>query len=146
MSEFMFRNLAVKVFPVTADQACSDRTVTLVECTPCTNTCTGSFRVCDNGCTHEQSIAIVKTEMCNGPGTSPGFVDTTTNIILPADDVVTELATLKQSLRIAMSAVEVAEERARSEEGLSAVEGIDRVRQELMSAVDQLDQYRQQIE
>ena len=146
MSEFVFRNLSVKVFPVRADQACSDRTVTLVECTPCTHLCTGSFRVCDDGCTHADSVPITKTEFCNGPGTSPGFVDTTTNIILPADDVVTELATLKASLRVAMSAVEVAEQRAQSDEGLSPVEGIDRVRQELMSAVDQLDEYRQQLE
>lgn len=143
MGEFVFRNLSVKVFPVARDEAiCSDATVTVMECTPCTELCTGTFTPCDDLCTREPSIPIAVGPVCNSPGTNPGFVDTRTNIILPAGDAVAELASLKNSLRIAMSAVEVCEERLQSDEGFSTGEGIDRLRDELLGAVAELDNYR----
>jgi hypothetical protein len=149
VSQFVFRNLSVKVFPAAAaaeDRACSDESVTVVGCTPCTELCTGTYRVCDDLCTHLESIPIVVGPYCNGPGTSPGYVDTHTNIILGAGDPGAELASLKQSLRVAMSAVEAAEQKAQSGEGLSAVEGIDRLRSELLGAVAELDEYLGQVE
>jgi hypothetical protein len=72
-------------------------------------------------------------------------VDTTTRLILPADDMVAQLATLKASLRLAMSAVEAAEAKVNSPEGLDIVAGVDRVRSELMDAVAELDEYRKQL-
>ncbi len=146
MSEFVFRNLSVKVFPVEGDRSCPDETVTVVACSPCTDLCTGTYRVCDDLCTHLESIPIVVGPYCRGPGTSPGYVDTQTDIILPAGDAVTELAALKESLRVAMSAVDVAEQKAQSDEGLSVTDGIDRLRSELLGAVAELDEYRGQLE
>jgi hypothetical protein len=67
-------------------------------------------------------------------------------IILPAGDAVTELAALKESLRVAISAVEVAEQKAQSDEGLSVVDGIDFLRSELLGAVAELDEYRGRLD
>jgi hypothetical protein len=150
MSEFVFRNLSVKVFPTeVADRGCVDGVSRVVGCSPCTELCTGTVTPCDDPplCTAmEESIPITIGPVCNGPGTSPGYVDTHTNLILPAGDPGTELATLKQSLRIAMSAVEKAEQQLESGQGLSVVDGIDRLRGELMGAVAELDEYRDQID
>lgn len=101
--------------------------------------------MCDDLCTLLESIPIVMGPYCRGPGTSPGYVDTHTNIILPAGDAETELAALKESLRVAMSAVEAAEQKVQSDEGLSVADGIDRSRSELLGAVADLDEYRGQL-
>jgi hypothetical protein len=150
MSEFTFRNLSVKVFPTeVADRGCVDGVSKVVACSPCTELCTGTYTPCDDPplCTAmADSIPIVVGPYCNGPGTSPGYVDTHTNLILPVGDAATELAALKQSLRVAMSAVEAAEEQLQSDQGLSVVDGIDRLRDQLMGAVSELDEYRGQIE
>lgn len=150
MSEYTFRNLSVKVFPTeAADRGCVDGVSKVVACTPCTELCTGTYTPCDDPplCTAMvESIPIVVGPYCNGPGTSPGYVDTHMNIILPAGDAATELATLKQSLRVAMSAVDVAEERIRAGAGLNVTDGIDRLRAQLMGAVAELDDYRAQLE
>jgi hypothetical protein len=146
MTEFVFRNLSVKVFPVRSNEFCSDKSLTVVECTPCTELCTGTVLPDCEPCTQPpESIAITVGPYCNGPGTSPGYVDTTTRLILPADDMVAQLATLKASLRLAMSAVEAAEAKVNSPEGLDIVAGVDRVRSELMDAVAELDEYREQL-
>ena len=148
MSEFTFRNLSIKVFPTAANELVCQDGVTRVEvCHPCTNLCTGTYTPCDEThCTLTESIPIVMGPYCNGPGTSPGYVDTTTNIILPAGDAASELAALRQSLQVAMSAVDAAEQQLQSDEGLSATSGIDRLRGQLMDAVAELDEYRGQIE
>lgn len=149
MSEYTFRNLSMKVFPTeVSDRGCVDGTSRVLGCTPCTELCTGTVTPCDDPplCTAvAESVPIVKGPFCNGPGTSPGYVDTTTNIILPAGDAAAELATLKQSLRVAMSAVEAAEEQVRAGSGLDVVAGVDRLRDQLMGAVAELDEYRDQL-
>jgi hypothetical protein len=148
MSEFTFRNLSVKVFPTAANaRLCQDGVTKVAVCSPCTDLCTGTYTPCDETlCTMTESIPIAIGPYCNGPGTSPGYVDTTTNVILPAGDAATELAALKQSLEVAMSAVETAEQQLQSDEGLSVTSGIDRLRGQLLDAVAELDDYRGQVE
>ena len=51
MSEFVFKNLSVKVVPDQGARFCSDESVTVLACTPCTDLCTGTVPVCDDGLT-----------------------------------------------------------------------------------------------
>ena len=145
MSEFVFKNLSVKVVPDQGARFCSDESVTVLACTPCTDLCTGTVPVCDDGLTDLFSD-IGLCPACRGPGTSPGFVDPFTNIVLPAGEVLEELAALRDGLQVAMRAVEVAEEKAQSPEGISRTAGIDALRTRLLGAVAELDEYRATLE
>src|SRR5436305_15007400 len=105
MTEFMFRNLSVKVFPAD-NEACADAS-TQQSCTPCTNLITGPPESCDHTCFGAPSIPIVVAPICDGPATNPGYVDSTTNLILPASaDARTELGRLKETLPRHLATVE----------------------------------------
>jgi hypothetical protein len=150
MGEFMFRNLSVKLFPVEGEarQGCQDRSTLVELCTPCTQLCTGTVPpACEHqGCTREPSIPIVVPPHCDGPGTSPGYVDTATHIILPAGDVATELAALKLSLRRSLAVVEAREQDLQAAAKPTSIEGIDYLRAQLLEAVTELDEQRARIQ
>lgn len=144
MSEFMFRNLSVKLFPAAGEarQACRDGPATQA-CSPCTQLCTGTIPPrCEHGCTIEPSIPIVIDPVCRSPVSTPGFVDTTTNIILPAGDLRTELAALKDALRRSLAVVEAGEQNLEAPAKPTSVEEIDRLKSHLLDAVAELDERR----
>src|SRR4051794_15511165 len=105
MTEFMFRNLSVRLFPA-ADEACADAN-TQPGCTPCTQLITGPPESCDHTCFGMPSIPITMKAVCDSALTNPGYVDTTTKIISPVSpDARTELSRLKDDLRRQLAAVE----------------------------------------
>jgi hypothetical protein len=142
MTEFVFRNLSVKITPPQGDEgSCTDESVTLVACTPCTDLCTGTVPICEDGISETLSD-LLPCPVCQGPGTSPPFMDLFTNIVLSAGDEVAELAVLKARLQRAMGAVDAAEAKARSADGIDPVAGIDALRSQLLGAVAELDEHR----
>ena len=150
MSEFMFRNLSVKLFPVEGEarRACEDQATLVEQCTPCTNLCTGTVPpACEHqGCTREPSIPIAVGPKCDGPGTSPGYVDTVTSLILPAGDVRTQLAVLKASLQRNLAVVEARERDLETVAKPTSIEGIDRLKAQLLDAVAELDEQRARMQ
>lgn len=144
MSEFMFRNLSIKLFPVEGEEpgACADRTT----CVPCTHLCTGTIPVCDQACTQVPSIPIAVGPECRGPGTSPEFIDTHGHLILPAGDARTELLALKENLQRRLALVEVGEQRLAAAAKPTSVEEIDRLKAHLLDAVAELDEQRARMQ
>jgi hypothetical protein len=144
MTEFMFRNLSVKLFPAN-DEACADAT-TQPECTPCTHLITGPHESCDHTCFGAPSIPIAVGPVCDGPPTFVNHVDSTTNLISPVSgDIRFELTRLKGDLRRQLAAVAVQEQELLAAARPTTVEQIDMLKAQLLATVAELDEQRAQL-
>jgi hypothetical protein len=127
MSEYVFKNLSVKVFP-SADDRCDP--------------------VVDPNSVNMGPPPTVCQEVCSalGPLTQPAFCDPESRVlyitpmttpITPAGDVQTELTALKERLS---KALELVEERIRQPQvAAPPSEEVDRLRSHLLSAVEELE-------
>jgi hypothetical protein len=141
MTEFMFRNLSVRLFPAD-DEACADANT----CTPCTHLITGPPESCDHTCFGMPSIPITVKPICDSAATNPGYVDTTTKLISPVfGDARTELGRLKDDLRRQLAAVEATERGLVAAARPTTVEEIDTLKSHLLATVAELDEQRAQL-
>ena len=147
MSEFVFRNLSVKLF--TEEAGCPEETGSLVfcgfncsripsVCSPCTQLCTQSGSI-DPGCYGRCSLELSCGMYCTLPYTYK------TKKAFPVDPL-TELAVLKDELRRNLAEVEAAEQRLRAARKPKTAEEIDRLKSELLAAVAELDEQRRGME
>ena len=93
--------------------------------------------VCPGG-----SIVCPGGSICAGGSACAGSVIDPTR---PVTEVRAELATLKQQLRQALAEVEATEERLATQAKPRTPEEIDRLKDELLSAVAELDEQRRQM-
>jgi hypothetical protein len=151
MSEFMFRNLSVKLYPAAGDarRVCQDQSTLVNFCGVCTLQTCG---FCTQGCTEAVSVK----NWCQLVGTTPivcgvdgptGYQDEHTNIVIPAvGDVRAELASLKEVLRQQLAAVEVREQQVQAAAKPKSVEEIDQLKAQMQAAMAELDEQRAQLQ
>lgn len=168
MSEFVFRNLSVKVFPAgggrrQADRECADQspsdmcgqcsqTPTCSPCTlgdPCTLWCTET-PTCDrcSGVAFTGAMCLPGTGDPFCEGVSCGFTGPRFGraFLGQQGDVRAELGALKERLRREMADVEAAERQLENAGRPRSVEEIDELRSELLAAVAELDERRAELE
>ena len=149
MSEFVFRNLSVKLFPAEGEGRplegdcidCSRVCTNAFTCGPCTDTPT-----CANHPDTAECVDAVSDKGC-APGTIP--CDPFTNIIpIKADmgDVRARVAARKEQVHQYLGEIEAGEWQLRARVQPSSVEEIDQLRSQLLAAVAELDEQRAELE
>jgi hypothetical protein len=175
MSEFMFKNLSVKLMPAEGEAvkeqcasgpACGlncSNVPSVAACTlncsnvpsipACTLNCSNvpSAPACTLNCSQAYSVDLYPWWTCNC--TSPvtyvicgGFSNDQLNPRNATVDPATELAALKEQLRQVGSAIQAAEQRITPAGRPRTVEEIDQVKSRLLEAVAELDDQRAQME
>jgi hypothetical protein len=151
MSEFMFRNLSVKLYPAEGDarRVCLDPSTIVNLCGMCTLQTCG---ICTQGCTG--TVPVVN--WCQLVGTTPivcgadgptGYQDAHTNLVIPAvGDLRADLASLKEVLRQQLAAVEVREQQVQAAAKPKSVEEIDQLKSQMQAAMAELDEQRAQLQ
>jgi hypothetical protein len=153
VSEFMFRNLSVKLSPAPANVP-GDGAVPVQDahhCSPCTHLCTATVVACC-GCSAYQSITIVWDT--KSPGTF--YCDYTSNVCDPGygfdtnfpgtgTDGLQQLAQLRSHLQRSMAVVDARQQEAENAARPKSVEEIDNLKSQLLAAVTELDEQRAQM-
>jgi hypothetical protein len=160
VSEFMFRNLSVKLFPSGTDGPagaggspdppifqcvpCSQLSaVTLVGCIPCTQTPT-PLVVCNPGTGFPRYCQGTSTP-CDGSH-FPGAGGDRGNLVFPAFAQSHEqLAQLRSQLQQSLAVVEAQQQEIEKAAKPRTVEEIDNLRSQLLGAVAELDAQRAQM-
>lgn len=157
MSEFVFRNLSVKLFPAEGQprpfeggcedsrvmdcDACSTECTNMFTCGPCTDTPT-----CGDHPATAECVDALTDEAC-ARGTIP--CDSFTNIVpLKADvgDIRTRVAARKEQVRQYLGEIEAGERYLESGGKPGTVEEIEQLRSQLLAAVAELDEQRAELE
>jgi hypothetical protein len=153
MSEFMFRNLSVRVYPAAGDvrRICLDPSTVVNMCNgPSTivNVCNG---ICSLGCTMTQPYdwcQLVQTFpiVCGADGPT-GYRDAHTNIVFPAvGDARAGLASLKEALQQQLAAVEAQEQQMQAAARPKSVEEVDQLKSQMQAAMAELDEQRARLQ
>ena len=152
MSEFMFRNLSVRLYPAGGDvRFCQDRFTQPVDPTifNCPQACTMNpsiVQVCPDPSTRESYCVAVTNRFCDATS-QVAQIDFLTNIILPANaDIRAELGALRADLERKMAAVDARQREYEDAAKPKSVEQIDALKAQMLAAVAELDEQRAQLE
>jgi hypothetical protein len=153
MSEFVFKNLSVKLFPAEGEARPLEG-----DCIDCSRECTNAFTC--GPCTDIPTCAAhPATAECEDPvpghpcdrGCAPGTIpcDDFTNIVpIKADvgDILARVAARKEQVRQYLGEIEAGEWQLRARVQPRSVEEIDLLRSQLLAAVAELDEQRAELE
>lgn len=158
MSDFVFKNLSLKLLPEEgvarqADCKCCSFVVgcgncTDVTCGPCTNTCTNCTNcthgptcgACTNSATHDPCGGCTCDQFTNPIITKPDANQ------MPIGDIRAELAAHKERLRQGLAQVEEQELELEARGKPRSLEEIDQLKSHLLEAIAELDEQRAQME